>query len=453
MNDFNDKNFDDFDDDSFDDFKEEKPSLKTLWEKPIVKIVAVAIGIILFIYVLVLILSEDNDQESRLRNAPDRREVLGGEISQSYADVLEEVNEQRLESALQRGDSTIPMLINPEEQDLLTESQQRPPVDDFDPLATFRAAQNQTPDATELPEEDPILVSPQDLAPAAPPVIAPSPEAVQALATAMSGAVGNVINGQPINAPRIMQVAPENFFQIQAEAEAARLAAAAGGQTDGVMIDTDGDGILDTFVSDGGGTDEPVIETILIPAGEINYAQLLVEANSDVPGPVLARLVSGPLAGARLIGTFQVAEDVLILSFTSIVIDGLNQPISAVAIDPATTLPGVATEVDQRYFTRVLLPAAARFLEGVGSAIAEDTETTVTVSGDTVIEQQDALDFEQELGRGVEEGFSEIADFMDDEADNTQPLIRVARGTALGIFFTQPVIENGGSAATTADDL
>jgi hypothetical protein len=50
----------------------------------------------------------------------------------------------------------------------------------------------------------------------------------------------------------------------------------------------------------------------------------------------------------------------------------------------------------------------------------------VTVSGDTVIEQQNALDFEQEIGRGVEEAFTEIADFMDEESDDIQPLIRVA---------------------------
>ena len=55
--------------------------------------------------------------------------------------------------------------------------------------------------------------------------------------------------------------------------------------------------------------------------------------------------------------------------------------------------------------------------------------------------KQEIVDFEQELGRGVEEGFREIADFMDDEADDVQVLVRVARGTPIGVFFTEPVLE------------
>jgi intracellular multiplication protein IcmE len=187
--------------------------------------------------------------------------------------------------------------------------------------------------------------------------------------------------------------------------------------------------------------DDIVVENVLIPAGSINYAQVLIEANSDVPGPVLVQLMSGPLAGARMIGRFNVQNEYLVLTFNSIVIEGLNQQVNAIALDPATSLPGVATEVNRRYWSRVLLPAGARFLEGIGAAIAEDTQTTVTVSGDTVIEETEALDFEQELGRGVEEGFGEIADFMDERGNEVQTLVRVARGTPIGVFFTQPVVE------------
>ena len=237
--------------------------------------------------------------------------------------------------------------------------------------------------------------------------------------------------------PRIQYVTPENYLTASLDK----------GVAQGVSVDTDGDGIPDTVFNDDGtianpAVDDVIVETVLIPAGTINYGQVLIEANSDVPGPVLVQLVSGPLAGARLIGSFNVANDeYLVMEFRSIVVDGLNQPVSAIAIDPGTTLPGVATEVDNRYFSRVLLPAAARFLEGIGAAVAEDTQTTVTVSGDTVIQEQSALDFEQELGRGAEEGIGEIADFMDDQADDIRPLVRVARGTPVGIFFTEPVLE------------
>ena len=49
---------------------------------------------------------------------------------------------------------------------------------------------------------------------------------------------------------------------------------------------------------------------IVVNAGTVSYAQLLTEANSDVPGPIMVQIVSGPLAGARAIGSFEVADGV-----------------------------------------------------------------------------------------------------------------------------------------------
>ncbi len=441
MNDFNDDDFDNFDE-GFDEFKENK-SIKDVWnENPLIKIFTIIAGIILLITAIVIFTSGSPEEDSTIRGGVDQRETLGGEISQSYADVLEEVNDQRLEQAVQTGGSTIPMLINPEDQELLTASEELPPANNFDPLANFRAAI--APEEPEAVEDDsPVLVpADQVFTPDAiqQPVPAPSPEAIQALATAMATNVSDILANHNPTMPQLRQVTPEDFLEVSQGLDDGN-----GGQ----MIDTDGDGFVDTPLGNFSNTDftlpdqdEVIIETVLLPAGTINYGQVLIEANSDIPGPVLVQLVSGPLAGARLIGDFTVANDMaLVLSFNSIVINGLNQPVSAIAIDPGTTLPGVATEVNNRYFQRVLLPAAARFLEGIGSAIAEDSQTTVTVSGDTVIQEQSALDFEQELGRGAEEGLGEIADFMEDEADDIQPLVRVARGTPVGVFFVEPVLE------------
>jgi intracellular multiplication protein IcmE len=438
MNDFND-DFDNFDDDdNFDDFKQSS-SIKDAWnENPIFKIFAVVAVLVIFITGVVILTSSEPENESRVGVGVDRREAPGQEISPNYEAALIEGDQNRAESAMRTNDSFIPTPMNLQEQELLTATDDLPPVNNFDPLANFREAVSPEEAETVVPAE-PELVQPEQIFEPQnfqQPVPAPNPEAVQALAQAMSQNVSDIFGHHRATLPRIQYVTPENFLTAPLEAEG------------GVSVDTDGDGIPDTVFNntDGGGVvgegEDTIIETVLIPAGTINYGQVLIEANSDVPGPVLVQLVSGPLAGARLIGEFRVQNDqFLVMAFRSIVVDGLNQPVNAIAIDPGTTLPGVASEVDNRYFSRVLLPAAARFLEGVGAAIAEDTETTVTVSGDTVIQEQEALDFEQEIGRGAEEGFGEIADFMVDEADAIRPLVRVARGTPVGIFFTQPVLE------------
>lgn len=445
MNDFKDDDFDNFDDDNFDDFNS-GGSFKETWQSsPLLKMFTVAAGVIAVIAAIVIFSGGEEGADSRVGPGVNQSETLGGEVSQNYAQVLEEVNEQRLQEAVQTGGSSIPMLVNPEETELLTTEEQLPPVQEFDPLASFREQARQPEEespAAGPQEEEPVLMAPEQVfTPQPQPAPPPNPEAVQALAQAMSGSVEQILVNHNPTAPAIMSVSPADYFEQLALAE--QESAVQRGQ----MVDTNGDGIPDTDISMMNGPmgsadgQDNVTQTILLPAGTINYAQVLIEANSDVPGPVLVQLVSGPLAGARLIGQFDVQSDLLVLTFDSIVIDGLNQGVSAIALNPDTTLPGVATEVNQRYFKRVLLPAAARFLEGVGSAIAEDSETTVTVSGDTVIEETEALDFEQEIGRGAEEAFGEVAEFMEEEGDRTRPLVRVARGTPIGVFFLQPVIE------------
>ena len=75
-----------------------------------------------------------------------------------------------------------------------------------------------------------------------------------------------------------------------------------------------------------------------------------------------------------------------------------------------------------------------------GLIIISDSTQTIIVR-DTVIQDQPALDFEQELGRGAEAAFKDIAEFMEDEGDSTQALVRLARGTPIGVFFLEPVTE------------
>ncbi len=181
----------------------------------------------------------------------------------------------------------------------------------------------------------------------------------------------------------------------------------------------------------------------IIPAGTVSYAQLLTEANSDVPGPILAQIVSGPLSGARVIGSFQSQmgyEKYLVMSFSLATKRGKEYTINAVALDPDTTLGGMATEVDERYFSRVVLPAAAGFLEGVGSAISSGG-TSVTTNGSTTIVSQTRQGMREGMYNGLSEAAQTMGQFFQNQANLTQPLVRVAAGTPFGIFFVAAVKE------------
>jgi intracellular multiplication protein IcmE len=168
----------------------------------------------------------------------------------------------------------------------------------------------------------------------------------------------------------------------------------------------------------------------------------LIEANTDAPGPVLAQIFTGPLKGARVIGSFQSTEEYITLSFNMIVIDGINYPINAVAIDPDTTLPGVITEIDHRYFKRIVLPMAAEFVSGLAEAISESGSTTVVIEGDTVAESESDKNSQQEVASGITEAGDKLSEILEEEADATVPMLRVASGTPVGILFVGPVTDS-----------
>jgi intracellular multiplication protein IcmE len=193
----------------------------------------------------------------------------------------------------------------------------------------------------------------------------------------------------------------------------------------------------------------------VVPAGTVSYAQLLTEANSDVPGPILAQIVSGPLAGARAVGQFQVANgnaDYLVLQFNLANVKGKDYAMNAIALDPDTTLGGMATEVDQRYFTRVILPAAAGFLQGFGSALGQGNSSVVT-NGTTTIVQQSNKGISQGAYTGLGQAAQTASQFFQNQANQTRPLVRVAAGTPIGMFFVASVLDTQaqqGGLMTTA---
>ncbi len=184
---------------------------------------------------------------------------------------------------------------------------------------------------------------------------------------------------------------------------------------------------------------------VLVPAGTVSYAQLLTEANSDVPGPILEQVVSGPLTGARVIGQFKVSNDYLIIKFSLANLKGKDYGIEALALDPDTTLGAMATEVDQRYFTRVLLPAAAGFIQGFGSALGQGSSSLVT-NGTTTIVQQSGKGLQQGLFQGLSQAGQTAGQFFENQANETKPLVRVAAGTPMGLFFLSSVLDHSGNA-------
>ena len=129
------------------------------------------------------------------------------------------------------------------------------------------------------------------------------------------------------------------------------------------------------------------------------------------------------------------------LRFDKIVIDGLDFDIDAVAVDPATTSPGLATDVDHHWLTRVILPGAASFIKGIAEAYAEQ-ENTVVVTGETVTQETEDLNTTGKIATGVAESADIVGDLLEDEADKREDAtVIVASGTPIGILFTEALTD------------
>ncbi len=192
-----------------------------------------------------------------------------------------------------------------------------------------------------------------------------------------------------------------------------------------------------------GSTAAPVIK-----AGSIFFGVLETAVNSDEPGPIMVKIVTGPYKGARLVGSIQNAQqipgtngpDKLILNFTvmSIPAEPESVSVSAVAIDPDTARTALASEVNYHYLQRYGTLFGSAFLEGWGQAIAQGGSTTTTnLFGTTTTNYGDLSGIDQ-----VFAGLGQVGQSWGQqmgEVFRRKPTVEINSGISLGILFLSDV--------------
>lgn len=395
---------------NFDEFDEGGKTLGSMIkENPMLKIGLIA-GAVIVIFGAIIVFggSEQAPGTSMVGSGSDVSAPPGTtELNPQQIAATREVNERDREIAIMEGTSAIPTPIDPP-VGILTAPEQ--PVDAEDPLQRWRRLQEERLQR-ELQETEVIqpVAVPQDTNRA---------QNVQALADLMSEQMQAILES---NQNRISYTVVSDPAALQEQ-----LAAQQEAVINAATLEEPAQGEL--------------VQEVLLPAGKIQYAQLLIEANTDVPGPVLAQIMSGPLKGSRIIGDFDTQREHLTLNFGTLIYQDESLDVEAVALDPGTSLPGLATEVDKRYLQRIVLPAAAAFVEGLANAISESGRTNVTIQGETVAESTNEADNDQEVASGVEEAGQEVRDIIDEEVDDIETLIRIEAGTPMGILFLEPVV-------------
>lgn len=392
---------------SFFDRLRSKPVFKLI---VIVGVVGVAVA-----GALGLFSSKPDVQRAQIAPPPEVKGTAGGSASPFYVEQNKIANEQRVDEAIKQKGSALPTPVSPN-SDMIN-------LDDLnkkDPLVEFRAETDRLKQELRAEQQQntaKIQMMQQQMQQQ------PQRQQDDTLAQAMQRQMSQLMESWTPRKMTTVAGAPEpERSKTDNVALSANMPAQAAG------------------VTPASATQENVKP--IISSGTVNYAQLLTEANSDLPGPVMVQLLSGPFAGGRAIGTFKTMYENLVLSFNVVSYKGKEYPINAIALNPDTTLSGMATEVDHRYFMRLVLPAAASFLSSFGSALGSSDSTT-TVSGDAVLVDNAKKSSKEAMYDGLSQVGQTMAGFFQQEAAQTKTLVRVAAGTPMGIFFLQPVMDKG----------
>ncbi|MCG7351418.1 type IV secretion protein DotG [Roseomonas mucosa] len=177
-------------------------------------------------------------------------------------------------------------------------------------------------------------------------------------------------------------------------------------------------------------------QQVLVPAGRGIYAHTVVAVNSDTGGPIVLQADSGPIAGDRLIGTFGRAgsSDLLVVRVQSLVHNGQSIPVDGVVIAPDSMETAVATSVDQHYFSRFILPAAAAFVQGLGQAIATTSNTQSVLSPFGGAAYSTHLNIDQQLGVAAGVAGARVGAALNQAAPRG-PTVNLGANAGVGIMF------------------
>ena len=182
----------------------------------------------------------------------------------------------------------------------------------------------------------------------------------------------------------------------------------------------------------------------LYKAGTVIYGVVESEYNSDNPGPILARITTGPLAGSRIIGTVSgVSSDWatgLSVAFNTLAIPlaAKSQGINLRAVDPASLQPAVATSVNYHYGQRygALLMAGA-LTQGTQqaqntSSSGGSSSSSTTTSSSSSSSSSGSISITTPIATDVISNLNKVA--------SRPATYRIEQGTAVGLLFVNDFI-------------
>lgn len=183
---------------------------------------------------------------------------------------------------------------------------------------------------------------------------------------------------------------------------------------------------------------------VLMDAGTGVYGVIVTGGNTDQGSPtIIAQVLSGPISGRRLLGSFtrqgsnNQPGSLLGLRFNAITIDGKLVPTDAFAVAPDTMDSAVASRIDPHTVERIVLPAAAAFVQGLGQALIT-SGSTVAAGPYGGFSSFRNFSPEQILGIGAGAAGASASQMLRKQAPRERTVF-INAGAEVGIMFRTPL--------------
>lgn len=374
-----------------------------------------------------------NDQVvsgAQIENVPGTvKAVPGASTNPDYVDAVKKTNEKEANKAIQNGSSFVPTVTSPS-------------VNSSSNLDEISRKQQQEADEKAKKEAERKKAEEEDKA-----RMEEETKRQQALLDAQKAAQLQPVQVQQVQVQPVAQVIPQkpkkytdddymliaslnNNWKIKSPSSEYDFSK---GKNSG---NSSAGALTSTNATNTTGSGYNVAVTPISKAGTIYNAIIETAVNSDEESPVLARIVSGPLKGTRLIGTFKNLGEKVAIVFTTANIPSYDKTvkINAYAIDTNSSRTAIADDVDHHYFLRYGVLLATSFVSGYSQALAQSGATTTTsLTGTTTTNPTYSSSQLNKVGLG--QVGQQISSDVKQQFNNLRPTIYVNSGTAVGILL------------------
>ena len=190
---------------------------------------------------------------------------------------------------------------------------------------------------------------------------------------------------------------------------------------------------------------------VVIPAGTRPGAVVDTAIDSDNTGSqVIVHIPAGPYAGATLLASgVQLAGDGISIHFTQMSWNKDNWRIDAWAAQPDTLQSSVASSVNNRYVSRILLPAIAHGL-GLGGELYANANTQIMSNGYNTLEGRVSMPDSKAVAGTILGGAAQEAGQVISNDAQKLPAKQVLldRSQYIAVLFMAPVKESDKQTST-----